>query len=59
MNNLEGEDVRNCYLGGLMMGLGFGGFLNIKSSIGRAMAAIGFFAGGLTNGTTNPTSCGL
>jgi hypothetical protein len=59
LNNLKDQEAKNCYLGGLSLGLGLGGVFNIAAWIGRLMAAIGVWIGAATDATSNPTSCGL
>ncbi len=59
LTNINDQEVKNCYLGGLAMGLGLGGLFNIAAWIERIMSAIGLWIGGATDATTNPTACGV
>ncbi len=59
LTNINDQEVKNCYLGGLVMGLGLGGLFNIAAWIERIMSAIGLWIGGATDATTNQTACGV
>ena len=59
-NNLNGDEAKNCYLGGLAIGVSASG-LNayVNGWLAAIVTAVGLWIGLSTNATTKPSSCGI